>query len=409
MEAAAMKRCLALALLAAAGWCVGMGRGQAPGRLGPGEEGAVLKQPWDTAGSSSSSTPRPASAPLQGLWRETNPQAPGGTAAFLRELESAPPDPNQDIAVTRDHGPWMISIQAYIGPNAPQSARRMVDELRSKYKLPAYVFNHSNEERRKEHERLLAQIEKQRQLLEQTRKELGNQAYQINPIPIKRPMRIQDNCAVLVGGYKDEVTARRALDQIRKLDANLLDRALLDTKYFGEDDPKTKKIERGRHEYVNPFLRAFAAPNPAVKLERRQGFDDQDVAVLRRLNDGQPYNLMACKKRYTLAIKQFAMPGGVQTDSAKPAGVLDSFKTGKSHADLAADNAHEFAKMLRHMKLDAYVLHTRFASIITVGGYDSLEDPALRSMQNIVANQLRPKLDARIELFPQPLPMEVPH
>jgi hypothetical protein len=55
------------------------------------------------------------------------------------------------------------------------------------------------------------------------------------------------------------------------------------------------------------------------------------------------------------------------------------------------------------------VLHARFASIVTVGGYDNLEDPALRSMQNIVANQLRPKLDARIELFPQPLPMEVPH
>lgn len=398
---------LVLTLLAGAGWYAGSAMSQAPVPLGPGDEGAVLKNPLEAA----PATARPpSSTPLQGLWNQAASGPAGGAAAFLRELESAPADPNQDIAVTKEHGAWMISIQAYIGPNAPQSARRMVDELRSKYKLSAFVFNYSNEERRKEYERVKVQMEKQRQLLEQMKKELGNQAYQINPLPVKRPMRVQENCAVLVGGYKDEATARRALEQIRKLDANLLDRSLLDTKFIGEDDPKTKKIERGRHEYVNPFLRAFAAPNPAIKQERKSGFDDQDIAVLRRLNDGQPYSLMACKKRYTLAIKQFAMPGGVQTaQDAKPAGLLDPFKTGKQQADLAADNAHTLAKMLRHMKLDAYVLHTSYASIVTVGSFDSLEDPALRSMQNIVVSQLRPKLDARLELFAQPLPMEVPH
>jgi hypothetical protein len=104
------------------------------------------------------------------------------------------------------------------------------------------------------------------------------------------------------------------------------------------------------------------------------------------------------------------MPSGLQTPSeSKAATILDPLKLAKDTPDHAAENAHTLAKVLRQLKLDAYVLHTRFASIVTVGSFESLDDPALRSMQNVLLTQLKPRLDARLELFPQPLPMEVPH
>jgi hypothetical protein len=78
----------------------------------------------------------------------------------------------------------------------------------------------------------------------------------------------------------------------------------------------------------------------------------------------------------------------------------------KEREDYAATNANTLADNLRkHMKLDAYVLHTRYASIVTIGGYDSVEDPNLRSMKNVLQTRLR---IPTVELFPEPYPMKVP-
>ena len=61
----------------------------------------------------------------------------------------------------------------------------------------------------------------------------------------------------------------------------------------------------------------------------------------------------------------------------------DNLKTGgKSgqRVDAAATSAHNLAELLRKAKLDAYVLHTKYTSIVCVGGYDTVDDPALRNM-----------------------------
>ena len=45
-------------------------------------------------------------------------------------------------------------LVAEAGPDAPQKAREMVSRLRETCRLPAFVFNHGAEEKRKEYERL---------------------------------------------------------------------------------------------------------------------------------------------------------------------------------------------------------------------------------------------------------------
>jgi len=76
--------------------------------------------------------------------------------------------------------------------------------------------------------------------------------------------------------------------------------------------------------------------------------------------------------------------------------------------DYAAENAHALAKALRQSsKLEAYVLNTRFASIVCVGNFDSLEDANLLSMQNLIETRLKSDSPA-LQLLPRPLPMAVP-
>ena len=58
--------------------------------------------------------------------------------------------------------------------------------------------------------------------------------------------------------------------------------------------------------------------------------------------------------------------------------------------DQAAHDAHVLADLLRKNKnLDAYVLHTKFSSIVCVGNFDSLEDANLRALQSTLETRLR--------------------
>jgi hypothetical protein len=73
---------------------------------------------------------------------------------------------------------------------------------------------------------------------------------------------------------------------------------------------------------------------------------------------------------------------------------------------------------LRKNKLEAYVLHTKFSSVVTVGGFDSLEDPNLLAMQRTLSERLpalensmrrlNPTLQSMM-FFPKAMPMKVPH
>jgi hypothetical protein len=379
---------------------------------GPGEQGATLRQPWDTQG-------QPPAAPgaLQKLW---NPTAGGAAPAAVPPEEPAvDPDINKDIAVTPELGPWLVSITAYSGGRAPLQARQMVAELRGKYKLAAYVFTHGSDRRRQEQEWVKKRIEDQRAWLDKARQQYGEHEIQVLPIRVKRLLHVDEHCAVLVGGYRDEATARRALDEIRRLKPELIEPAqrpfLLETQYYGMDDPTTQKIRKGDgehggdHVFVNPFVKALVVPNPTAKHERPPVQDTQDLAVLRRLNSGVPYSLLECPNRYTLAIKHFQTPIELQTrGKSTAAGFLSALHLGKAEPkDYAADNAVNLAEALRKSGLEAYVLHTKFASLVTVGGYDSPDDPRLRAMQQTLLTNLS-ALQAQIQLLPEPVPILIP-
>ena len=80
--------------------------------------------------------------------------------------------------------------------------------------------------------------------------------------------------------------------------------------------------------------------------------------------------------------------------------------------DAAAQQAHELAKFLRQPALGftAWVLHTRYSSVVCVGGFDGPGDAECQRLQRQIANlrfQAKNGVDP-IGLMPTPMPVEVP-
>jgi hypothetical protein len=317
------------------------------------------------------------------------------------------PDPNQDIQVVPQLGPWMICVTTYTGPEAPVMARQLAMELRNSYKTGSYVFNHGAEERRKEYQRVKAIVDKQREYLSKNNLPLDY------PIRV-RYMRIEEQCAVMIGGFPTEEAARRGLDSVRKLPPPDPKKVKLDKANVSVTEAEqpnrpadTNKTKTLYSDYINPFHRAFVCRNPAIKQQEHVQEQKWDMASLRRLNTGESFCLLDCKKPLTLVVKQFQTPHVVEGREKKES-VLDAIGLGKTdHVDSAAHSAHNLAELLRKAKLESYVLHTKYTSIVTVGGYDSLEDPNLRAMQNLLETRLRQQLEV-VQLMPKPLPMQVP-
>ena len=129
------------------------------------------------------------------------------------------------------------------------------------------------------------------------------------------------------------------------------------------------------------------------------------MAVLRKLNANMPYDLFKCPKPFTLAVKEFQLGTIVQTN---PATGMENFGFGvrsNERVDGAEVSAHSLAALLTKARLKAYVLHTKFSSIVTVGEFESINDPELSSMQTLLKTRLR--LDD-LQMLPTPLPMQVP-
>ncbi|HZY88179.1 MAG TPA: hypothetical protein VFE78_25310 [Gemmataceae bacterium] len=332
-----------------------------------------------------------APAMLLALWA-----APGGAQP------PPAPDVNQDIAVTPAAGPWLICAGSYSGPNAPNLARQLALQVRERHHLNAYVFNHADEERRQ----LRAEFERMQAL---------------HPdVPMRRrTVRLEEQCAVLVGGYKDDTAASAALKKIRTLPLPELKlpngEPAYDYMLMSVPDPGKQRMTLQRAP-VNPFSTAFVIPNPTVPRQQdRPKFDP----FWTKLNAYEDYSLLKCPKRYTLVVKEYMGATAVQPHSGV-SGLMDMLGLGHKMGEGilgAGKQAHELAKFLRDPRLGfkSYVLHTRSNSIVTVGEFDEINGEEMLRLQRQIA-KLRFSPDPRnpnaadpVGLMANPAPMEVPH
>jgi hypothetical protein len=319
---------------------------------------------------------------------ERNPQEP--------EPARLPPLP---YPVTPEAGDWMICAASYMGPNAPELARQLVLEIRNKHHLPAYTFNYGEQARRR-----------YTQHWENLRRRFPG-------LPVRRrTVRMPDQVAILIGGYADLESASQDLKRVRGFPLPHLDlgpnKSAYDLMSVAEPDPKLK-VMRVKQAPVNPFKNAFTTRNPTLPQQAaaKPKFDP----FWKVLNAKEPYSLLKNPKPWTLVIKEYkgsvVVKPEVGSNKILNALGLGKQKTGEGIA-VAGRQAYELAKLLRHPSLgfEAYVFHTRTNSIVTVGGFDGLDDPALARMQQRLA-KLRFADHNRhdpVGLFRRPMPMEVP-
>jgi hypothetical protein len=257
-------------------------------------------------------------------------------------------DPNKLYPITLDVGPWVISAASYMGPNARQLAREVVFQLRRRDNLPAYFYDYSEEERK--------QLEN---YLKERRGRPGH-------------VRIQDQCGVLIGGFQDQDSARKMLADVKKLKMPDMDNKNFDAIYNPNDS---------RIYYMSPFANAFVTRNPTIP-HAPQANPENDPALM-SLNSNEELSLLKNKHPWTLVVKGYRGATTIQSGGSPSSSFTDKLFGGNKANDVlgaSAATAHNLAEVLHSPKFgfEAYVLHTRNASFVTVGGFDSPDDPRLQ-------------------------------
>jgi hypothetical protein len=317
---------------------------------------------------------------------------------------------NADIAVKPSDGEWMICLIVYRGPKAHEMARQFVSVLRSKeYGLWAFVYDYSAEARKTQQairQEKIATIQKYYVLQ-------GLKPPETTKIRMPK-IDVQDEVAVLAGGYKDQETARKAL-KVMKEQLPIPDKNKVALEKYAAWDavgPNKQDVE------VNPFKRAFLARNPSLPKQMSTG-PEWDIGVLRSLNADESYSLLRCPKKLTLMVREFRLPVFVESAGTANSPLKNNLSPSLTvDKDISLHNAHTLAGWLRQeAKLEAYALHDRTSSFVTIGAFDSLDDPKLHETQQRIASLHQAFVQKaaqtpgfeQIQILPIGVPMKVPH
>jgi hypothetical protein len=346
--------------------------------------------------------------------------------------------------VKPEHGAYFICVKSYSRPARPKpgdeglSARELAEalatDIRDLWRVNAYLFEYISEERKAEMASIAAARERARIFASQLDK--YRQDAQLKGMVFMEDDRItvhhksvnyNDQIAVLVGGFKTEKDASEALATVHKWPSPknkmLMDGAAIVV--TGKDGKPG--VQEG---YMNPYVTATVVPNPAIQRAQQPAGSETGLdPIIAKLNHNRPYSLLKATKGWTLAVKSFTAPVEIVGRDGDGKNVMKKIGTsnGGDVLQAGAVQAEALAKVLREMKgpggqslgLEAFVLHTRSSSIVTIGQFDSPNDPALLQTQQLLKGitmnvsddktGTRPSMN-NLSLFENKLlPMPIPH
>ncbi|MEZ6130517.1 MAG: hypothetical protein R3C59_17665 [Planctomycetaceae bacterium] len=258
------------------------------------------------------------------------------------------------------HGPWMVMAAALrdvpeerrtkTGMTAWEAADQLVYELR-RQGIPAYTYLQNME---------VADVSG-RTADKDTRKYIAR----------------HEAIAVLAGSFPsaDDELAQRVLKYLK----NDFHPEFLDNQANGgllARIPGRKAPLARAHMTTNPLM-------PASEVKRRTV-----DPLVQKLNSGEEFSLTRNKGKYSLKIATFRGNSIVQTEFSQSEKAAKHFeKFFGSNLDESANSAWELTQALRSARklgydedIEAYVFHDRYESYVTVGSFDSPQDPRLIAM-----------------------------
>ncbi|MEX0701119.1 MAG: hypothetical protein WD069_03410 [Planctomycetales bacterium] len=289
----------------------------------------------------------------------------------------------KQYAITKQHGPWMIMVASFgdrprelyelerdgdinrvpntrfaDGLSAAEAADELVYELRQRG-IPAYAF------------RQKAAIGTWNTT--DRRGQMDRRVYR------ERDERI----VVLAGNYGgvDDPVGQKTLEYVKKLKPASLDEGGVYSKTPGRPGPLS-----GAFLTINPLL----SPEEVTRQQRTR-----DPLVL-KLNSGIRHSLFSNPGEYTLAVATF------RGKSVTTLGGNDSRFRIDDALDKAAQEAQDLAQFLNSnesmqaSKIEAYVYHDRYESVVTVGAFDSPADPTIPQLAAAFGPKMEPNPETGI-------------
>jgi hypothetical protein len=244
-------------------------------------------------------------------------------------------------SLTKQHGPWMIMVTTLNGSTREQQERAMkaadelVHELRSKG-IPAYVYAQD------------AKVERINTLNRMGQEDRRIFAAQRN------------NIGILAGNYDniDDKVAQRTLKFIKEFQPTVLNKAGI----------------TGQGKGAGPLNKAFLTTNPMLSPDEVATAVRAKDPLVAKLNSGVDHSLLSNPGKYSLVVASFYGKSQV-----KPTRFAEFEKklAGSVNLDQAGMDAWQLCQAMRQQKLEAWVYHDRFRSIVTVGSFDSPSDPRI--------------------------------
>jgi hypothetical protein len=308
-------------------------------------------------------------------------------AAPWAKLRAAPPwtgfltsqrveaDPNNSYTLSESNGPWMVLATTFSGDEAEADAKKLVQELRKKYKLPAYSyrkkfdFSGPVEARGVDRFGKPLQMRYQRDEVEEIAVLVGNFAAVDDPDAQRTLRKIklaQPDCLKAEAGAQTS----RPLVGLRAMQKALL-----------PDPPPPAWIEkygerRARQLWAErknrgPMGHALVTTNPLLPPDyfAPKGIDK----FVAQMNSGVKHSLLDCPGKYSVKVATFT--GHAILLDRKNQEALEKGVTPKSWLEDAAKNAHTLVSELRAQGVEAYEFHDRSSSIVTVGSFQSVGTP----------------------------------
>lgn len=306
--------------------------------------------------------------------------------------------PNHPMAVRPEDGEYFVCVKSYSRPARPDpsdpglTARELAEglagEIQQAQGCKVYLYEYISEEKKAEAAAAAAARQRANALLSSLDKyrktsQLQGMEFLAPDNRIRyRTFKYRDQIAVFVGGYRSEDEAAKALAKVKTWPAPK-DNRLLDGGAISKVGKEGKQVVE--KTYLNPFPQAMIVRNPVMPKPTSQEIPRVDPFLV-KLNEGRPYNLLKATGTWTLGVKTFTTPITIQSKDADN-GFMRKMGFGRGGEALraGAEQAEALAKALREMKdqrgealnLEAFVLHTRTGSIVTVGQFDGPNDVTL--------------------------------
>lgn len=263
-------------------------------------------------------------------------------------------DPEKEYRLTEANGPWLIMAASFAGGGAEEQAQDLVLELRKRYKLPAYVhemkFEFTDAEGR------------------------GIDRYN-QPLKFKYQKDGGEQIAVLVGDFQDasDEDAQKALRRIKTMTPDAI--KIEDGKTTNQQLANWREIcrwESGKESKRGPMSAAFLTANPLIPDEYFNPHHGIDPEVV-EWNKPAEYSLLTCPGKFTVQVATFRGKSEIRQDKVR------AIEKGEadfgSSLEEATILAHKMTVALRAKGYEAYEFHDRYASIVTVGSFDSAGTP----------------------------------